>query len=88
MRPEHLFRYDPGLKAQKPALAMMTAPVEWSSRQARKPRGLEIGDREIIGRFDPDHAPRLGELMPLGVDMAHARLFDPGTQLLIPQAAA
>src|SRR5580698_10111083 len=28
VRPEHLFRYDENLKAQKPALAMVTAPVE------------------------------------------------------------
>ena len=39
---------------------------------------LKLGEREIFGRFDPDHAPRLGELLPLGIDMAHACLFDPG----------
>ena len=32
-----------------------------------------------MGRFDPDGAPRLGELLPLGIDMAHACLFDPET---------
>jgi ABC-type sugar transport system ATPase subunit len=28
VRPEHLFRYDTGLKSQKAGLAMLTAPVE------------------------------------------------------------
>jgi multiple sugar transport system ATP-binding protein len=89
VRPEHLFRYDANLKAQKPALALMKAPVE-----VVEPTGAEtnavfrLRDREIIGRFDPDHAPRLGEILPLGVDMAHACLFDPVTETLIPQAAA
>ena len=31
---------------------------------------------------------RLGELLPLGIDMAHACLFDPSTQALIPQGVA
>ena len=63
-------------------------------------RSLKIGEREIVaegaenwgseivGRFDPDGAPRLGELLPLGIDMAHACLFDPDTQALIPQGVA
>jgi multiple sugar transport system ATP-binding protein len=88
VRPEHLFRDHPNLKAQKPALASLTAPVE-----VVEPTGaetiaiLKIGDREIVGRFDPDRAPRLGEMLPLGIDMSHACLFDPVTQALIPQAA-
>ncbi len=36
----------------------------------------------------PDHAPRTGETLALGIDMAHACLFDPATQALIPQAVA
>jgi multiple sugar transport system ATP-binding protein len=88
VRPEHLFRYDPELKARKPALASLTAPVE-----VVEPTGaetialLKIGDRDVVGRFDPDGAPRLGERLPLGIDMAHACLFDPATQILIPRAA-
>ena len=31
---------------------------------------LRLGEREIVGRFDPDEAPRMGERMPLGIDMA------------------
>ena len=89
VRPEHLFRYDPNLKAQKSALAMLTAPVEVVEPTGAETHAvLKIGDREIVGRFDPDDAPRLGELLPLGIDMAHACLFDPAPEALIPQAAA
>jgi multiple sugar transport system ATP-binding protein len=88
-RPEHLFRYSENLKGQKPALAMLTAPVEVVEPTGAETHAvLKIGEREIVGRFDPDHAPRLGELMPLGIDMSHACLFDPNTQDFIPQAAA
>ena len=89
VRPEHLFRYAEDLKARKPSLAAVTAPVE-----VVEPTGAEtialmkIGGRDIVGRFDPDGAPRLGELLPLGIDMAHACLFDPDTEALIPQAAS
>ncbi len=88
-RPEHLFRYSENLKGQKPALAMLTAPVEVVEPTGAETHAvLKIGEREIVGRFDPDHAPRPGELMPLGIDMSHACLFDPKTQAFIPQAAA
>ncbi|MGA7196163.1 ABC transporter ATP-binding protein [Roseiarcus sp.] len=88
-RPEHLFRYSENLKGQKQALAMLTAPVEVVEPTGAETHAvLKIGEREIVGRFDPDHAPRLGELMPLGIDMSHACLFDPKTQAFIPQAAA
>ena len=89
VRPEHLFRYSESLKAQKPALAMLTAPVEVVEPTGAETHAvLKVGEREILGRFDPDHAPRLGELLPLGIDMSHACLFDPVSQALIPQAAA
>ncbi|HEY1945099.1 MAG TPA: sn-glycerol-3-phosphate ABC transporter ATP-binding protein UgpC [Roseiarcus sp.] len=84
VRPEHLFRYDDELKARKPALAQLSAPVE-----VVEPTGaetialLKLGERDIVGRFDPDGAPRLGEAMSLGVEMSHACLFDPVTQHLI-----
>jgi multiple sugar transport system ATP-binding protein len=88
-RPEHLFRYSENLKGQKPALAMLTAPVEVVEPTGAETHAvLKIGEREIVGRFDPDGAPRLGELLPLGIDMAHACLFDPDTQALIRRAAA
>ncbi|MBV8107355.1 MAG: ABC transporter ATP-binding protein [Hyphomicrobiales bacterium] len=89
VRPEHLFRFTENLKAQKPALAKLAAPVEVVEPTGAETHAvLKIGEREILGRFDPDHAPRLGELMPLGIDMSHACLFDPSTQSFIPQAAA
>ena len=53
----------------------------WSSRPApRRSPCMRLGDREIVGRFDPDEAPRMGEEIRLGVDMAKACLFDPATQ--------
>jgi multiple sugar transport system ATP-binding protein len=89
VRPEHLFRYDSNLKAQKAGLAMMTAPVEVVEPTGAETHAvLKIGEQEILGRFDPDGAPRLGENMALGIDMGHACLFDPETQALIPQVAA
>jgi multiple sugar transport system ATP-binding protein len=89
LRPEHLFRYDADLKARKPALASLSAPVEVvEPTGAETIASLRIGGGEIVGRFDPDGAPRLGEILPLGVDMAHACLFDPATRDLIPRAAA
>jgi multiple sugar transport system ATP-binding protein len=89
VRPEHLFRYDPSLKAQKVGLAMLTAPVEVVEPTGAETHAvLKVGEQEIVGRFDPDGAPRLGELLPLGIDMAHACLFDPETKTLIPRAAA
>jgi multiple sugar transport system ATP-binding protein len=89
LRPEHLFRYSEDLKAQKPALTKLAAPVEVVEPTGAETHAvLKVGEREILGRFDPDDAPRLGELMPLGIDMSHACLFDPSTQALIPQAAA
>ena len=62
MRPEHLFRYDPSLKAQKAGLAMLTAPVEVVEPTGAETHAvLKVGEQEIVGRFDPDGAPRLGE---------------------------
>ena len=87
VRPEHLFRYDPNLKAQKAGLAMLTAPVEVVEPTGAETHAvLKLGEQEIVGRFDPDGAPRLGERWPLGIDMGHACLFDPETQALIPQS--
>jgi multiple sugar transport system ATP-binding protein len=89
VRPEHLFRYDANVKAQKAGLAMVTAPVEVVEPTGAETHAiLKLGEQEIVGRFDPDGAPRLGELMALGIDMGHACLFDPGTQALIPQVVA
>jgi multiple sugar transport system ATP-binding protein len=84
IRPEHLSRFDPQAAAQKPCMASLAAPVELV-----EPTGAEtiavmrLGDLEVVGRFDPDEAPRLGEEIRLGFDMGHACLFDPETKRLI-----
>ncbi|MDE3175754.1 MAG: ABC transporter ATP-binding protein [Pseudomonadota bacterium] len=88
-RPEHLFRYDEDLKSRKPALAAFEAPVD-----VVEPTGAEtiavlrLGERDITGRFDPDGAPRLGERMNVGLDMANVCLFDPTDETLIERAVA
>jgi multiple sugar transport system ATP-binding protein len=83
IRPEHLSRADSD-RARRDGVATMSAPVE-----VVEPTGAEtiavlrIGDHEVIGRFTPDEAPRMGEDMPLAVDMSRACLFDPETTRLI-----
>ncbi|HWX63796.1 sn-glycerol-3-phosphate ABC transporter ATP-binding protein UgpC [Bradyrhizobium sp.] len=89
IRPEHLYRYDADLKAKKPTLARLTAPVELvEPTGAETVANLRIGDCEVVGRFDPDGAPEAGEQLDLGIDMAPACLFDPNTQKLIPDASS
>ncbi len=84
IRPEHMFRYRPDLREEKPALATLAAPVE-----VVEPTGAEtiavlrFGELEVVGRFDPDSAPRVGETLEVGIDMAHACLFDPESERLI-----
>ncbi|MBB5752879.1 ABC transporter ATP-binding protein [Prosthecomicrobium pneumaticum] len=84
VRPEHLSRYDAEIHARKPGIATLSAPVE-----VVEPTGAEtiavlrFGALEVVGRFEPDSAPRMGERIRLGVDMTRACLFDPETQRLI-----
>jgi multiple sugar transport system ATP-binding protein len=84
IRPEHIFRDHPDLRRSKPTVAPLTAPVE-----VVEPTGAEtiailrFGGREVVGRFDPDTAPRMDEKLDLVIDMAHACLFDPETERLI-----
>jgi multiple sugar transport system ATP-binding protein len=83
IRPEHLGRAAPGV-ATKPGVATMTAPVEVVEPTGAETMAvLKFGDREVVGRFSPDEAPKMGEHMPLAVDMTRACLFDPETQRLI-----
>jgi multiple sugar transport system ATP-binding protein len=44
---------------------------------------LRLGERTIVGRFDPDEAPRLGDKVALAFDMSKACLFDPTSERLI-----
>ncbi|HHY51140.1 MAG TPA: sn-glycerol-3-phosphate ABC transporter ATP-binding protein UgpC [Alphaproteobacteria bacterium] len=83
IRPEHLSRYDPELKS-RPGIATLSAPVELVEPTGAETMAvLRFGGREVVGRFPPDQAPRMGEEMPLAVDMARACLFDPATERLI-----
>jgi len=89
VRPEHLYRYAEDLKSRKASLAKFEAPVEVvEPTGAETLAQLKLDAREITGRFDPDGAPRLGERMIVGVDMAHACLFDPADETLIPREVA
>jgi multiple sugar transport system ATP-binding protein len=87
IRAEHLYRWDKDLKARKPTVVPLEACADLV-----EPTGaetivvLKAGERDIVGRFDPDGAPQPGEALTLAVDMAHACLFDPDTQLLIADA--
>ena len=84
VRPEHIYRFTPDLKARKPAVESMQAPVELV-----EPTGVEtlvvlrLGDLEVTGRFEPDAAPTMGETITLGIDMSRACLFDPSTKALL-----
>ena len=84
IRPEHLSRYNADFHGSRPGIATFSAPVE-----VVEPTGAEtiavlrVGDREVVGRFSPDEAPKMGEEMRLAVDMTRACLFDPSTQRLI-----
>jgi multiple sugar transport system ATP-binding protein len=89
LRPEHLFRYHPDLKARKPGIASLSAPVEIVEPTGAETIALmKLGERDIVGRFDPDGAPCVGEEMPLGVDMSRACVFDPRSERLIARASA
>ena len=80
IRPEHLSRQS-SATAAKPGIATMTAPVEVVEPTGAETMAvLRFGDREVVGRFSPDDAPKTGENMPLAVDMSRACLFDPTTE--------
>jgi multiple sugar transport system ATP-binding protein len=83
IRPEHLSRYTPEM-AGRPGIASMHAPVEVVEPTGAETMAvLRFDQSEVVGRFTPDEAPKMGENMPLAVDMTRACLFDPETQRLI-----
>jgi multiple sugar transport system ATP-binding protein len=83
IRPEHLSRQSQ-ITASKPGMATLSAPVEVVEPTGAETMAvLKFGEREVVGRFSPDEAPRTGENMPLAVDMTRACLFDPVTQQLL-----
>jgi len=80
IRPEHLSRQS-SANSGKAGIATMSAPVEVVEPTGAETMAvLKFGDREVVGRFSPDEAPKTGENMPLAVDMTRACLFDPATQ--------
>jgi multiple sugar transport system ATP-binding protein len=84
IRPENLTSYDRRQVEETPYLASIEAPVE-----VVEPTGAEtmvivrIAGNEVIGRFEHNASPTVGEPVKLAVDMAKACLFDPETQMLI-----
>ncbi len=89
IRPEHLYRYDADLKLRRPALVEVRATVDIvEPTGAETIAMLKLGNRDIVGRFEPDGAPQAGETLALGIDMAHACLFDPSTERLIQDAVS
>jgi multiple sugar transport system ATP-binding protein len=83
IRPEHLGRQG-AANDGKAGFAALTAPVEVVEPTGAETMAvLKFGDREVVGRFSPDEAPKTGEQMPLAIDMNRACLFDPRTERLI-----
>jgi len=83
IRPENVTRYDPERRGRR-ELGLLEAPVE-----VVEPTGAEtmvvlrVGEKEVIARFEPDDAPRVGERVTLAVDLAKACVFDLATERLI-----
>ena len=83
IRPEHLSRQS-SMTSGRDGFAVLSAPVEVVEPTGAETLAvLKFGDREVVGRFTPDEAPRMGEDMPLALDMTRACLFDPTTERLI-----
>ncbi len=81
IRPEHLSRAEGKAQAGH---GNFSAPVE-----IVEPTGAEtiammrIAGKELVGRFPPAKAPKMGETIDLSVDMQQICLFDPVTERLI-----
>ena len=84
VRPEHFNLYDEHLAERRAGFGRLDAPVE-----VVEPTGAEtivivrVGEAEVIARFEPDDAPKVGETVALAIDMTKACLFDPDTEKLI-----
>ncbi len=83
IRPEHLSRQNSATDGRA-GFATLSAPVEVVEPTGAETMAvLKFGEKEVVGRFSPDEAPKTGEDMPLAVDMTRACLFDPATERLI-----
>ena len=84
IRPEHFNRATPEMLARA-GMASLSAPVEVVEPTGAETMAvLRIGGKEVVGRFDPNDAPKQGEIMQVAIDMTRACLFDPATETLIP----
>jgi len=83
IRPEHFSRYKAEMDG-RPGIATLSASVEVVEPTGAETMAvLRIGGKEVVGRFDPNDAPKQGEMMQLAVDMTRACLFDPASETLI-----
>jgi multiple sugar transport system ATP-binding protein len=84
VRPEHISLARPQGQNGKADGAVVPAQVEIvEPTGAETMVELKLGERTIVGRFDPDEAPRVGERVAVSFDMAKACLFDPKSERLI-----
>ncbi|HXW19750.1 MAG TPA: ABC transporter ATP-binding protein, partial [Roseiarcus sp.] len=82
VRPEHIsLAKGPNGKADASVVPVQVEIVEPTGAETMVE--LRLGERTIVGRFDPDEAPRVGEKVALSFDMAKACLFDPTSERLI-----
>jgi len=78
IRPEHLSRSRGEARAGHVGMTASVVLVEPTGAETLAV--LKIGGMEIVGRFDPNDAPRTGEDMALDIDTRRACLFDPMTE--------
>jgi len=84
VRPEHFFRFDPDLPRESPASRRCPAPVEVVEPTGAETMAvLRFGALEVVRPLRPGRGAAHGRDPALGIDMAHACLFDPATQKLI-----
>jgi multiple sugar transport system ATP-binding protein len=84
VRPEHISPARANGAGAKPGSATIDALVDLvEPTGAETMVGLKIGEREVVARFDPDDAPRVGETIAVVFDMAKACLFDAKSERLI-----
>jgi multiple sugar transport system ATP-binding protein len=84
VRPEHISPAHANGASAKPGSAKIDALVELvEPTGAETMVGLKIAERDIVARFDPDDAPRVGETIAVAFDMMKACLFDAKSERLI-----
>jgi multiple sugar transport system ATP-binding protein len=83
VRPEHIRRVKATEKLEE-GLARIVARVEVVEPTGSDTHAiLRLGSHEITARFVPSHAPKMGDVVTLSIDMRQACLFDAATQRII-----